>query len=427
MNAFQRLLPIALVLLCTIAPSSEAQTYPETYVEPWFQDCNGTPQTLRPQTYGSDGFTDPRSIDGDIYFEGASTGTPPNQTTEDNDGDPIFWHIQDAIDATDPGGVVHILTPGVYRENLTIDDSVTLRGTATGDVILEGACNGATPGIGIEITGSGKTVRLENLTIQGWDIGVQIASSDVAMTNCRVRNCENGIAGPAASANRLDFVRSEVRDCTEDCIFSDQANWRIEDSVIASCDYGLRLNGTGGTNIITVTRSSIFGHGVDGIIVNLSSSGSMLTLHDSSVTRNAGRGITYTAQNIGSVRITDSLVEGNTSDGVYIENTGGCVLTAAATLRCVITGSRILGNGGDGLELKGSGSSCGGGTSASIARVSLLGNTIAVNGAIGVNKGTGGTVDCGVGHNQIIYNVTDNENGTIACTDAGSTSSNAAP
>lgn len=415
-------LALAFLAACFLAPQqASAQAPPKwlaTYVEPWLKDCKDTPQTVRLHAYGA--LSGAVALDGDLRYEGGLEGG----TDEDGDGDPIFETIQAAIDATDIGGVVHILVPGVYRENLTIVESITLRGSATGDVILTAPCSGS-PGFGVDVDATDKLVHLENLTIQGFSVGVMIEGSDVFMTNCRVRHCETGVFGPNGG-HRLDFIRSEVRDCVEDGIAGEASNWRIVDSTIASNRHGVHLNGVGGSLAVSVMRSNILSNSENGIRVAATSGGTHLTVDDSSVTNNGDNGISYDARYSGSVRVTNSLVEGNVADGISIVHSGGCVSTSlASTLSSIVANSRILGNGDDGIFVQGSGSGCNPGLFA-VSRVGIYGNTIALNRGWGILKGSLGSVNCAMGLNQIAYNFGGNESGTVVCAGTGSTT-NATP
>ena len=414
-----RLLACSTAALALLAPMALA--FPTTFVEPHFKDCSGTPQTIRPHAYGTDVGTQDGDLDDDGRFEGSTFGG----FTENTDSDAIFETIQAAIDNTDTGGVVHVMTPGVYRETLTTDDTVTIRGSATGDVILEANCSGSW-GVGIDVTGSNKKVRIENLTIQGFGTGIDMDSSDVTLVDVKIRLCATGLSGPS-SANALDLIRCEIRDCSGDGVFGSQGNWDIVDSVISNNDVGIHLAGTGGPNSMTITRTSVLRNAGAGIAVSLTGSGSQLTVHDSNVTRNGGRGIWYSGTYTGSVRVTNSLIEGNGSDGIQIENSGGCVSVGTPTLSSIVAGNRIVGNVGDGLEVKGTGTGCTlGVTTQASARVSVFQNTFALNGGYGLNPNTSGTLACTLGQNQISYNVTGAENGGPVCAAAGA-SSNSVP
>jgi hypothetical protein len=77
-----------------------------------------------------------------------------------------FASVQAAITAASPGDTIRIC-PGTYRENLTIDRKLTLRGsgqgTGAGDTILQGVGSGRV----VTIPDNEQTVKLQHLRITG--------------------------------------------------------------------------------------------------------------------------------------------------------------------------------------------------------------------------------------------------------------------
>ena len=80
--------------------------------------------------------------------------------------------IQEAIDAVKEGGTI-VVTPGTYRENISIYKSLTLRGEDRSRVILDGMER-----LAISVSSNAKRVVLERLSIQNGKTGVFVLTGD---------------------------------------------------------------------------------------------------------------------------------------------------------------------------------------------------------------------------------------------------------
>jgi hypothetical protein len=394
--------------------SAAAATFAETYIEPVFTDCLGvTP--FAPVAHG----TAICSMDDQDIDQDFNTGA-----AEDGDGDDIFASITAAATHTSTGGIVHVIVPGIYRENVSVADSVTIRGSATGDTILMGACSGGAPGTGIDLTVNGKTLALENLDIMGFGTGVNGINGNLQMSNCKVDKCGTGVACSGTSFT-MDMVHCSITNSVTQGLWGESGFWNIADSYIANNDYGIEMLPTGSPNRVTVNNSHIMSNRTDGIYMGAGTAAVQLTVHGCEIAANAARGIKLVGRNNSTVQVMNSEIHSNGSDGVYIENDGGCVSLGTPPMFNVVADSRIVGNVGDGIEVKGSGTSCTF-SAPSAVKVSVFQNTVALNGAFGLNPNGGGVVACTLGQNQISFNVSGAENGGPVCTAAGA-SSNSVP
>lgn len=404
---------VALVMMSSALTA--IATTPETWVEPYNKDCASTPAKIRPQVFGDDGAAGSVDLDGDNNYEAIGT-------SEDSDtGDTVYLTISTAITNTSTGGIIHVPS-GHYREALTITDSVTIRGPKDGSAILEGVggANCATVlSRAIDITGTGKTVILENLTIQGCSVqGIRCDNSNLRLINCRVQFNAIGIS-PPNSTYRFELIDSAVISNTGDGLNgSDTGSWLVVGSSISNNGGdGIDLaNGGTGSGIVQVINSRIVGNTGLGVKTSFSNNGVHVTVDGSVVSSNGGTGVSVIGKNTGSFRVTNSTLESNGGDGLYVENNAGtCVSVGTALLGGIVEDSRIFGNVSDGIELKETGSGCSVPNVTSKVKASIYLNSISMNGAYGL-RSTGCTFDCGLGRNQLAYNVSGVETGGTFCT-----------
>ena len=214
-----------------------AQQFQETMVDPRFTDCMGTGGPANVGWGGAGGNDD---LDGDLRSGPA----------EVPDGDMIYDTIANALLGTLPGGVVELPVPGIYRERLVINQSVTLRAPEGVKVVLEGAHGAcvapppAMPSNGITILGD-ITVILENLTIRGFDTGVVILGSAprVIVRNCRFEDHE--WAGIAGGTGMLSVEETVLHGRTEygswaGIFLMGNGTTQVSDSYFAGLNYGIR-------------------------------------------------------------------------------------------------------------------------------------------------------------------------------------------
>jgi hypothetical protein len=89
--------------------------------------------------------------------------------------------IQDAINATDPGGTVEIIA-GTYSENVLVNKAVTLDGAGRGATIV------AQSGIIFQVTSSDVTFR--NMTIQNGSDGIRVVNAGGTVNGLTIDNVE---------------------------------------------------------------------------------------------------------------------------------------------------------------------------------------------------------------------------------------------
>lgn len=398
-----------LSILLLTAPSARA-LYSETWVEPAVVDCTGTPRPIHPQVTGSAGNVD---LDNDGRYDAFTVLS----LDENADSDAVYKDIATALTNTATGGTIHLVS-GVYREQITITDSVYIRGPLNGDAIFEGEClSGTTKAIDINATG--KTVVLENISIHGFTTGVDMGESTLTMINCRVRACGIGILVNVTDG--LHFYKGEITHCT-DGIFSYGAGAaHLEGTMLAENVDAIDLD-SGGAIVVSLASC----HVVRNSGVGVSVTGTChLDVHDTEISNNGARGIDYASTTGGTFRVTDSAVASNGSDGIYMRNTQACANPGYNPLRGILAHSRVTGNVGDGVETFTT-TGCTFPLLPPATTLSVFQNTVAQNGGYGLNGNNGGGFACTLGQNQISYNVSGAEFGTAVCTAAGS-SSNSVP
>jgi len=97
------------------------------------------------------------------------------------DGDGNYTHIQDAIDAANPGDTIYV-RPGVYYENLVVNKTISLVGEDKNTTIINGNNSGY---YAILIQDSG--VNISGFTIQNSTVGVYVAGNK-SINNIMIRN-----------------------------------------------------------------------------------------------------------------------------------------------------------------------------------------------------------------------------------------------
>ena len=132
--------------------------------------------------------TPPPGVSYDIYWDdfGASSGASLVKNT--NTGK-VFCTIQAAIDDSETvNGHTIALSPGVYKEDINVNKSLTIQGTAPAETIIEGTYAGSTKTVIV----SAANVTIKNLTITR-DYGTTFASwkSSTKTEGIIVENVDN--------------------------------------------------------------------------------------------------------------------------------------------------------------------------------------------------------------------------------------------
>ena len=281
-----------------------------------------------------------------------------------------FPTIQAGINAAGANGTVTV-KPGVYEETPTISGALAgLVLKASGKVIIDArlatggadgpaiVCNAddvtirgftirhaktamAQAGHGIVINAPG--ARLEKLSIFNCsDSGIAIFANDVAVKNCLVVSCFNGVS--ATSANMLVIEKNTIRTTKSGgiaCANSDGV--LVRKNVLENC--GSSGIGVGGANCRiednSITRnafSAIHANGAHPIVrrnkirTSFFSTGILVVGSDAEVESNTifdvdGAGI-YCAASPALVRKNRVVSTGPDKPGVYVENGTGIILEA---------------------------------------------------------------------------------------------------
>lgn len=330
---------------------------------------------------------------------------------------------------------------GVYRDSttVTIEDDLTIHGFADRDVILSGAdcidsASSAATALTVNIASS-EVVVLENLDFRNYTTAIDLTGSTggtLIIRNCNfldntthmrddgggaeIRVIDSTFVGGSygiRDANGLTVVNSTFDGQSTNAIEGTFAqDWRLVSSRISNCG-GVSISAQGGgtgTHGLELADSFIVDGGdsgidIDGVKVTFS-------MNRSTVSGNAGDGVHLEAQTGSVLTFTDSNIESNDDDGIFIQNTLGCTDLANLASAAVMH-SRINANGDDGIDIGGTGTGCGVGTITAPVECGLLNNSIVGNGDFGiVETSSSSTFHCDVGVNMISYNVSGAESGT---------------
>jgi PASTA domain/Right handed beta helix region len=194
------------------------------------------------------------------------------------------------IAKTNDGGFIGVLDPGNFgpaniTKSLTIDgsgvvvtsqvsagaDAFTVNVPVGGHVVLRnfginastaaGACDGGT---GVAVLGAG-AVRLDGLTINGFQSAVSAAAGDVTMQDVRISdNCQYGVhAAPAAgSTARVSMDGVKISGSGTGVSFGPGAEGWLTRSSITFNATGI---GAGGGAVHSVCDNVVAGNGVNGV------------------------------------------------------------------------------------------------------------------------------------------------------------------
>lgn len=314
---------------------------------------------------------------------------------EDADGDELFGSIGAAITNTRAGGVVEIVTSGVYRENLTINKNLTIRAMEDVDAVLEGGmglCTQPTGSIGITVSG-GVTVTLENLTIRGYQsAGIVLSGTGQTVTVIDCNVDENGGSGIQGSAGdeTLRVRNSRIRGNAGDGISVFDPALLVTDTVIAD----------------NRDRGIVFGNQTGG------GSGGSIAVYRSQILRNGSNGFegirVWSGQT--DLRIADTLIAENDQDGLLFTNNA----TDLSVSEGILVRNRIHANGNDGITL--TAQTCAGVcTDKSFITLGFSKNSVSLNSSIGLRYTDNVTVNCTGGDNELVLNAGGHQSGPTNC------------
>ena len=163
----------------------------------------------------------------------------------DSEGGGDHLYIQDAIDEAKAGDEIQILS-GVYEEDVLVDKTLTIEGEK-GVVIVDDY-------YGLKIEADDCNIR--NLSIEGSEIGIEIAGDGNFLKDIRVSKNDKGILFFRSVDNHLKG--SNIKDCNTGMLFFEGNNNTISDSTVsASIQQGIRISRSDDTTLINnVVKSS---------------------------------------------------------------------------------------------------------------------------------------------------------------------------
>ncbi len=230
--------------------------------------------------------------------------------------------IQYAVSQAGDGDTVSVGT-GQYTEQVTIaDKSLTIVGTDADTVIVQARRTGPVNGVNaFTITGAGKRVNLEHLTIRHGDVGI-VASTTVNVRHCTIyHNGYDGAPYPTgfSQEDSADFYGIHATDGGAVLIAGAPAG-ELTDNLIHSNDRGITLTDTDGY----LVRNNIVRDNVQHGIALLSSSGTgsagntNLAVRGNTIQDNRATGMLMVGGK--AVTIEANTVEGNWNAGLMIQH-----------------------------------------------------------------------------------------------------------
>jgi parallel beta-helix repeat protein len=273
----------------------------------WTISIHSEGHTLWEKIYGGSGSRDQfMGIDGPTadnrYIAGGSSNwdpymvkfAPPQNRIVNIDTGESFESIQDAIDAANTGNTLSVLR-GTYRENVTINKSLTLIGESKDNTIIDGRSSGDV----VAITADGVSIR--RFTIQNCEVsfgplyaGIKIDSNNNAVDNNNIQDCHNGVyLYPGTTGNVV----------SNNTITNDR--W---------CFTGILLYESSGNKIYSNDITNSLGQG-SGIFLELSSNNAIYanTIHDNH------QGIYMTRSSNDNIFHHNNFID-NINYNAYIEN-----------------------------------------------------------------------------------------------------------
>ncbi len=221
--------------------------------------------------------------------------------------------LQEMIDAAKSGDTVKV-PKGVYKESITIDKSITLRGVSRDDCVIE--VNSNKPAVTVDIQGRGK-VSIEGLTVK-WQLAtsdntetpfaMMIKDSKVEINNCRFVPLGNFKRSPVA-VNVMGFSDADIKNCEFEgfeyvICYREGTKGALEDSLIMDCGHQGIIAYSGAK--VKIKRNVITGSKFHAV----RSTGGQVVVEDNLLINNANRGI-YLGNKSGSGSISNNLIIGN--------------------------------------------------------------------------------------------------------------------
>ncbi|KAB2842096.1 MAG: hypothetical protein F9K47_09860 [Burkholderiales bacterium] len=262
-------------------------------------------------------------------YVSALTGNDSNTATNCQATAPCRW-FAGAISVVSSGGEIVAMDSGAYG-TVTITKSIAI-------VSAPGVYAGITvfSGDGIIIATAGIDVVLRGLTINGLggDNGVHMsAGNSLTMQNCAITNfTTTGLY--VSGSSRVRLLDSLLRGNGNGAYFLHGPRVLVSGSRFLDNTYiGLR-GGASGAGVVTrveVNRSEASGNTLNaGFYANADTGGrTEFNLKDSNASRNAHGVETNSDTGAALARVSNSLISGNTSDGLYAHGSGAKLVAAA--------------------------------------------------------------------------------------------------
>ncbi len=233
-----------------------------------------------------------------------------------------------------PSGGVIMLAPGVYRERLLIEKSVTIRGAPEGTTI-----HGGWGGAAILVRGEAIRVHLEDITVEGAtgyeSYGIQVEGSAI-VDLCRITCMENAWGGlwvQDRAAVQLDSCRLQGNN-THGLVTQDFAQLTLRECTISA-------NGTHGIMALHVSDLLLDSCVIDSNFSGLWAwDGVRLRAEQTVIDENTMHGAV--GQNGALIDLTRCSLSGNGGFGFWITDSG----------RGVLKGCKLCNNSEDGVRVE---------------------------------------------------------------------------
>lgn len=215
--------------------------------------------------------------------------------------------VQGEVDNTLAGDFV-LAKAGTYAEDVSIPRSLTLRGAGAGSTVLQGT---AGAGTGIALAGGLSNVTIEQLTTQGYDLGIQMLTGPLSNITVQdvasINNTRHGIWVQAFGISNMAFTRVNASGNNSAGGLSGRGIWLIN----------------GAKTDISITDGVYANNGLVGIDVS-DGTVSGLTVTGNTVTDNGDSGIgVLGAQGPGANLVASNVVTNNGRFGIEIKNSVG--------------------------------------------------------------------------------------------------------
>lgn len=261
-----------------------------------------------------------------------------------------FTTIQAAVNAADPGDLI-LVSPGTYRENVSIKKSLELRGSGP-ETVLDGSAARTRPTVWIQDT---TNVIIQNLTITKGRRGIQVdrSSQILIAKNIIQSNRRQGIL-ITENSHTVEIRENQILDTAPDegnvlgngIILNGTKDARILNNLIARNAYsGIRLlSAVAQIEGNTLEQNSFYGIEIWPNWVDSPDIPSQATITNNTLKRNARAGIFITEESIALVRnnqIVETIKDSDGQHGHALWVTDGSFVT--------LEENALVRNQGDGL------------------------------------------------------------------------------